>query len=128
MNKFKTHEILATDAAMLPHRALEHPRGSTPRRDLQNHTRMYDTFKYLDGDSRGFSVECHPNIWKKSRMRFVDWIMSRCEGETIESWEFVTEDEIDYLKFKGIPMPEDKTIWVKGDQSWYMPQKHSIFR
>ena len=128
MNKFTTLELMQTGVSMLPHRALEYPRGSTPRRDLQNHARMFETFRYSDDNSRGFIVECHPNIWRKSRIRFAEWIMSKCEDMTISSWEFETVDDIDYLRFNGIPMPEDKTVWVKGDQSWMMPQKHPMFR
>ena len=117
---------MQTKIFMLNHEVSELPRGNKRRRIIQDQLRMWDTFKYTDDRCFGFTItkEVKQHTYKAFE-RFATYLMGELkESGAVTHWNRTN----DVITFYACAVPEDNTVWCKPDNSWYMPQRHSIWK
>ena len=119
-----TRDYLNTTIATFGHEVETLERGNKRRRILQDQLRMWQSFKYTDEIGRGFTLTKEvPQHTYKAFERLAEILIVKL-SETITHWS----RDGDIITFHAVVPPPDNTVWCKPDNSWYMPQKHSIFR
>ena len=122
--KFTTLDIIHTRIASMGHEVEAIPRGDKRRRILQDQLRMWQTFAYTDKWGYGFTLTKEVKNHRISAFeRFADDLVAHL-SLTVTGW---TRDG-DTITFHPVAFPVDNTIWVKGDQTWMMPQRHPMWR